>query len=68
MYCGCFVVFNLEKMDRKIRPVFNLELNYQIIPSLVTIGKYDGTHPCMTAATVTDKVGTSINIYWHYFT
>lgn len=43
-------------MDIKIRPVFNLELSYQIIPGIVTIGKYDGTHPCMTAATPTDKV------------
>lgn len=49
-------------MEKKIRPVFNLELSYQIVPGLVTIGKYDGTHPCMTAATVTDKV--SVNKNW----
>lgn len=45
-------------MEQKIRPVFNLEVSHQIVPGLVTIGKYDGTHPCMTAATVTDKVSS----------
>lgn len=43
-------------MEKTIRPVFNLEISHQIVPGLVVIGKYDGTHPCMTAATVTDKV------------
>ncbi|XP_019881742.1 Bardet-Biedl syndrome 2 protein [Aethina tumida] len=43
-------------MDKLIRPVFTLELNYKIVPNLVTIGKYDGTHPCVTAATTADKV------------
>ncbi|XP_044745857.1 Bardet-Biedl syndrome 2 protein-like [Coccinella septempunctata] len=43
-------------MDKSVRPVFTLELNYKIIPGLVTIGKYDGTHPCLTAATSTEKV------------
>ncbi|XP_050507781.1 Bardet-Biedl syndrome 2 protein-like [Diabrotica virgifera virgifera] len=43
-------------MDKIVRPVFTLELNYKIVPGLVTIGKYDGTHPCITAATTTDKV------------
>lgn len=61
-------------MDTKIRPVFNLELSYKILPGLVTIGKYDGTHPCMTAATVTDKVsvfkyvlGVYVYCYFHRF-
>ncbi|KAK4885882.1 hypothetical protein RN001_002153 [Aquatica leii] len=43
-------------MDKIIRPVFTFELNYKIVPGLVTIGKYDGTHPCLTVATVSDKV------------
>ncbi|EFA06343.1 Bardet-Biedl syndrome 2 protein homolog [Tribolium castaneum] len=43
-------------MDKQIRPVFTLELNHKIVPGLVTIGKYDGTHPCLTAATTADKV------------
>ncbi|KAJ8927775.1 hypothetical protein NQ314_019724 [Rhamnusium bicolor] len=43
-------------MDKLIRPVFTLELNYKILPGLVTLGKYDGTHPCLTAATSNDKV------------
>lgn len=57
----CFVFSKVEVgliigMDKAIRPVFTLELNYKIIPSLITIGKYDGTHPCLTAATFADKV------------
>lgn len=43
-------------MEKLIRPVFTLELNCKILPGLVTIGKYDGTHPCITAATNADKV------------
>ncbi|XP_030746348.1 Bardet-Biedl syndrome 2 protein homolog, partial [Sitophilus oryzae] len=43
-------------MNKQVRPVFTLELGYKIIPALVTIGKYDGTHPCITAATNTDKI------------
>ncbi|XP_017768164.1 PREDICTED: Bardet-Biedl syndrome 2 protein-like [Nicrophorus vespilloides] len=43
-------------MDKIIRPVFTLELNYKIVPGLTTIGKYDGTHPCLTAATTADKI------------
>lgn len=43
-------------MDKLIRPVFTLDVNHKIIPGLVTVGKYDGTHPCITAATTADKV------------
>lgn len=43
-------------MEKHLRPVFTLELGYKILAGLVTIGKYDGTHPCLTAATSTDKV------------
>ncbi|CAG9855973.1 unnamed protein product [Phyllotreta striolata] len=50
------ILIFVAKMDRVVRPVFTLELNYKIIPGLVTVGKYDGTHPCITAATTTDKV------------
>nr|CAH7736700.1 unnamed protein product [Callosobruchus chinensis] len=46
----------MDRLEKIIRPVFNLELDYKILPGLVTIGKYDGTHPCVTAGTVTDKV------------
>lgn len=50
----------MANIEKQIRPVFTLELNYKIVPGLVTIGKYDGTHPCLTAATTADKV---INIF-----
>ncbi|XP_039287942.1 Bardet-Biedl syndrome 2 protein homolog [Nilaparvata lugens] len=37
-------------------PVFTLHLNYQVLPGRITIGKYDGSHCCLTAATTGDKV------------
>lgn len=48
-------------MDKFVRPVFTLELNYKIIGGLVTVGKYDGIHPCITAATTADKVMRIMN-------
>ncbi|XP_033013159.1 Bardet-Biedl syndrome 2 protein isoform X1 [Lacerta agilis] len=37
-------------------PVFTLKLNHKILPRMVAVGKYDGTHPCLTAATQAGKV------------
>ena len=37
-------------------PVFTLKLNHKINPRMVTIGKYDGTHPNLTAGTTAGKV------------
>ena len=37
-------------------PVFTLKLNQKILPRLVTVGKYDGDHPCLTAGTNGSKV------------
>ncbi|XP_072374634.1 BBSome complex member BBS2 isoform X1 [Scyliorhinus torazame] len=37
-------------------PVFTLKLNHRINPRMVTVGKYDGIHPCLTAATQAGKV------------
>ena len=37
-------------------PIFTLKLNQKIFPRLVTVGKYDGQHPCLTAATNGGKV------------
>lgn len=37
-------------------PLFSLQLKHNIIPRLVTIGKYDGSHYCLTAATSENKV------------
>ena len=44
-------------------PIFTLKLNQKIFPRLVTVGKYDGKHPCLTAATNGGKVEfkTTIN-------
>lgn len=37
-------------------PIFTLQLNHHILLGGVTIGKYDGSHSCLTAATTGDKV------------
>jgi Bardet-Biedl syndrome 2 protein len=37
-------------------PIFTFNLNHRLLPGRVTIGKYDGTHSCLTAATTADKV------------
>lgn len=37
-------------------PIFTLKLNQKIFPRLVTVGSYDGKHPCLTGATNGGKV------------
>ncbi|XP_063169031.1 Bardet-Biedl syndrome 2 protein isoform X2 [Candoia aspera] len=37
-------------------PVFSLKLSHKILPRGVALGRYDGTHPCLTAATHAGKV------------
>uniref|UniRef100_A0A8C0DUE4 Bardet-Biedl syndrome 2 protein homolog n=1 Tax=Balaenoptera musculus TaxID=9771 RepID=A0A8C0DUE4_BALMU len=37
-------------------PVFTLKLRHKIIPRMVAVGRYDGTHPCLAAATQAGKV------------
>ena len=37
-------------------PIFTLKLNHNINPRMVTVGKFDGIHPCLTAATQAGKV------------
>ncbi|XP_071104819.1 BBSome complex member BBS2-like [Haliotis cracherodii] len=37
-------------------PIFTLKLNHKVNPHMVTIGKYDGTHPSLTCATTAGKV------------
>lgn len=43
-------------MNLSVKPVFSFNLNHKTTPGIVTIGKYDGTHACLTAATSADKV------------
>ncbi|XP_053614640.1 Bardet-Biedl syndrome 2 protein homolog isoform X1 [Plodia interpunctella] len=40
----------------KVQPVFKLELNHKVTPNIVTVAKYDGTHPCLTASAGYDKI------------
>lgn len=39
-----------------IRPVFSIDLGIKIAAGQITVGKYDGCHPCLTMATTADKV------------
>jgi len=43
-------------------PLFSLQLRHSIIPHLVTIGKYDGSHYCLTAATSENKARVNYNL------
>ncbi|XP_053742013.1 Bardet-Biedl syndrome 2 protein homolog [Synchiropus splendidus] len=37
-------------------PIFTLKLNHRINARMVAVGKFDGVHPCLTAATQAGKV------------
>ena len=37
-------------------PIFTLNLGQKMLAGRVTIGEYDGKHPCLTAATGAEKV------------
>eukprot|EP00933_Yihiella_yeosuensis_P017764 TRINITY_DN14789_c0_g1_i1.p1 TRINITY_DN14789_c0_g1~~TRINITY_DN14789_c0_g1_i1.p1 ORF type:complete len:719 (-),score=133.08 TRINITY_DN14789_c0_g1_i1:92-2248(-) len=37
-------------------PAFQFSLGHQVLQGYVTVGKYDGTHPCLTAGTTAGKV------------
>uniref|UniRef100_A0A8C6DJ08 Bardet-Biedl syndrome 2 protein homolog n=1 Tax=Moschus moschiferus TaxID=68415 RepID=A0A8C6DJ08_MOSMO len=39
-----------------LQPVFTLKLRHKINPRMVAVGRYDGTHPCLAAATQAGKV------------
>lgn len=49
-----------------IQPVFKLELNHKVTPGVVTIAKFDGTHPCLTASAGYDKVMNMANLLFIY--
>lgn len=37
-------------------PAFQFSLSHQVLQGLVTVGKYDGKHPCLTAGTTAGKI------------
>ncbi|KAF7242751.1 Bardet-Biedl syndrome 2 protein, partial [Varanus komodoensis] len=37
-------------------PVFTLKLRHRILPRMVALGRFDGAHPCLAAATQASKV------------
>ncbi|XP_019522365.1 PREDICTED: Bardet-Biedl syndrome 2 protein [Hipposideros armiger] len=42
-------------------PVFTLKLRQKINPRMVAVGRYDGIHPCLAAATQAGKVADGAN-------
>jgi len=48
-------------------PIFTFSLNQKILPGRITIGKYDGTHTCLTAATTADKVQDYVSLFFFFF-
>ena len=51
---------------RMLVPIFTLKLGHKIHTRRVTIGKYDGEKPCLTAATTAGKVSISKDKYLAY--
>lgn len=49
-------------MDISIKPVFSFSLNYKVFEKLVTCGKYDGIHSCLTVVTNADKVREPLTV------
>jgi Bardet-Biedl syndrome 2 protein len=49
----------IHPLNEMIVPIFSLKLNNKICARTVTIGKYDGVHPCLTAGTLAGKVNVS---------
>jgi len=47
-------------------PIFTFSLNQKILPGRITIGKYDGTHTCLTAATTADKVQDYVSFFFSF--
>ena len=47
-------------------PIFTLNLNQKLLPGRVTIGKYDGTHSCLTAATTADMVQDCVSFFYFF--
>lgn len=39
-----------------MNPAFQFSLGHQVLNGLVSVGKYDGKHPCLTAGTTAGKV------------
>jgi len=49
-------MFTLWQQIKMLVPVFTLKLNQKINPRMVTIGHFDGVHPCLTCGTTAGKV------------
>lgn len=37
-------------------PVFSMKLSHKVFPRMVAVGKFDGKHPSLSAATIANKV------------
>lgn len=39
-----------------LKTVFTINLNVNLLPGLIAVGKFDSINPCIVAATSSDKV------------
>ena len=46
----------LSQRATMLLPIFTLNLNQRVLPGRVTLGEFDGRHPCLAAATTAEKV------------
>ena len=61
MHCGLVTLYTGFlppgiQTEQMLLPIFTLNLGQKMLPGRVTIGEYDGKHPCLTAATGAEKV------------
>ncbi|KAG7333272.1 hypothetical protein KOW79_003407 [Hemibagrus wyckioides] len=56
LFCQQKKIWTLANSAIMLVPIFTLKLNHKINPRMVTVGKFDGVHPCLTAATQAGKV------------
>ena len=61
MHCGLVTLYTgflppSIQTEQMLLPIFTLNLGQKMLPGRVTIGEYDGKHPCLTAATGAEKV------------
>lgn len=52
-----FIAYQTDLLCKMFSPSFTLQLKHNITPGTAAVGKYDGTHPCLTCGTSAAKVG-----------
>ena len=57
MYYMYYMYYNwLDNHHQMLTPIFTLNVGHRLLPGRVTLGEFDGKHPCLAAATIAEKV------------